>query len=104
MLQITVELTGKVLFSAIRPQALDLFPYFPFNETFKVPETVEDFTLLLNEIDPSESRVVVDEGDEILTPTKTNVLCRPPYIRMYQVKLVPALVSLVGEKKSVLLP
>ena len=49
-------------------------------------------------------RVVIDEGDEISTPAKTNVLCRPPYIRMYQVELVPILVLLVGERKSVLLP
>ena len=48
-------------------------------------------------------RVVVDEGDEISAPAKTNVLCEPPYIRMYQVELVPAPVALVGERKSVLL-
>ena len=49
-------------------------------------------------------RVVVDEGDEISAPAKTNVLCRPPNIGVYQVELVPALVSLVWERKSVLLP
>ena len=49
-------------------------------------------------------RVVVDEGDEISAPAKTNILCRPPYIGMYQVELVPSPVSLVGERKSVLLP
>ena len=48
--------------------------------------------------------VVVDEGDEISAPAKTNVLCWPPYIGMYQVELVPAPVSLIGERKSVLLP
>ena len=48
--------------------------------------------------------MVIDEGDKISTPAKTNVLCRPPYIGMYQVELVPALVTLVGERKSVLLP
>ena len=48
-------------------------------------------------------RVVVDDGDEISAPAKTNVLCPSPYIRMYQVELVPAPVSLVGERKSVLL-
>ena len=31
-------------------------------------------------------------------------MCRPPYIRMYQVELVPAPVTLVGERKSMLLP
>ena len=103
-LQIVVELAGKVLFSAIRPQALDLASRFGFHEPFEVPETVEDFTFLLNEVDPDVLRIVVDEGDEISTPAKTNVLCRPPYIRMYQVELVPAPVSLVGERKSVLLP
>ena len=50
------------------------------------------------------SREVIDEGDKISAPAKTNVLCRPPYIVMYQVELVPAPVSLVGERKSVLLP
>ena len=49
-------------------------------------------------------RVVIGEGDEITAPTKTNVLCWPPYIGMYQVELVPAPVSLIGERKSMLLP
>ena len=49
-------------------------------------------------------RIVVDEGDEISGPAKTNVLCQPPYIRMYQVEFVSAPVTLVGERKSVLLP
>ena len=49
-------------------------------------------------------RVVVDEGDKILAPAKTNVLCRPPHIGVYQVELVPAPVTHVGEGKSVLLP
>ena len=92
---ITVELTGKVLFSAIRPQALGLASRFGFHEPFEVPEIVEDFALPLNEVDPCVPRVVVDEGDEISTPAKTNVLCRPPYIEMYQVELVPAPVTLV---------
>ena len=48
-------------------------------------------------------RVVVDEGNEISVPAKTNILCRPPYIGVYQVELVPAPVALVGERKSVLL-
>ena len=39
-------------------------------------------------------RVVADEEDEISAPAKTNVLCQPPFIGMYQ----------VGERKSVLLP
>ena len=47
--------------------------------------------------------VVIDEGDEISAPAKTNVLCWPPYIIMYQVELVPAPVTLVGEGKSMLL-
>ena len=96
LLQITIELAGKVLFSAIRPQALDLSPCFHFDETFEVPKTFEDFTLLFNEIDPRVPRIVVDEGDEISTPAKTNVLCRPPYIRIYQVELVPAPVHSLG--------
>ena len=50
------------------------------------------------------SRIVVDEGDKILAPAKTNVLCWPPYIGMYQIELVSAAVTLVGERKSVLLP
>ena len=50
------------------------------------------------------SHIVVDEGDEISTPAKIIVLCRPPYIRMYQVELVQAPVTLVGERKLVLLP
>ena len=49
-------------------------------------------------------RVVVDEGDEISAPAKTNFLCQPPHIRLYQVELVPGLVMLVGKRKSVLLP
>ena len=101
LLQIAVELVRKVLFSAIRPQALDLASRFSFHEPFEVPKTVEDFALPLNEVDPRVPRVVVDE---ISAPAKTNVLRRPPYIRLYQVELVPALVALVGEKKSVLLP
>ena len=68
------------------------------------PEIVEDFTLPLNEVDPCVPRVVVNEGDEISAPAKTNVLCRPPYIGMYQAELVPAPVALVGERMSVLLP
>ena len=68
------------------------------------PEIVEDFTLPLNEVDPCVPRVVVNEGDEISAPAKTNVLCQPPYTKMYQVGLVPAPVMLVGEMKSVLLP
>ena len=39
-------------------------------------------------------RVVVDEGDEISAPAKTNVLCRSPHIGVYQVELVPAPVML----------
>ena len=50
------------------------------------------------------SRVVVDEGDEISTPAKTNVLCWTPHIGVYQVELVPAPITLVGERKSVFLP
>ena len=38
-----VELAGKVLFSAIRPQALDLASRFGFHEPLEVPKTVEDF-------------------------------------------------------------
>ena len=48
--------------------------------------------------------VVVDEGDEKSTPTKSHILCQSPYIRMHQVKLASAPVSLVGEWKLVLLP
>ena len=72
---------------------------FPF-----VPETVEEFTLLFDEVDPCVSRIVVDEGDKISTLAKTDVLCRPPYIRMYQVELVPALITLIWERNLVLLP
>ena len=50
-------------FSAIRPQVVDFSPCFPFDETFEVSETVEDFTLLFNEVDSRVPRVVVDEGD-----------------------------------------
>ena len=32
------------------------------------------------------------------------MLCRSPHIRMYQVELVPGLITLVGEWKLVLLP
>ena len=49
-------------------------------------------------------RVVVDEGDKILASAKTTILCQPPYIRMYEVELVPAPITLVGERKTVLLP
>ena len=49
-------------------------------------------------------RVVIDQGDEISALAKTNILCQSPYIEMYQVELVPSPVSLVGERKSVLLP
>ena len=59
---------------------------------------------LLDEIDPRVSAVVIDEGDKISTPSQTYILCWSPYIRMYQVELVLALVTLVGERKSVLLP
>ena len=65
LLQITVELVGKVLFSTIRPQALDLPLYFPFDKIFQVLKTVENFTLLFDEVDPCVPVVVVDEGDEI---------------------------------------
>ena len=37
------------------------------------------------------------------TPTKTYVLCRSPYICVYHVELISAPVTLVGERKSVLL-
>ena len=80
LLQITVELTIKVLFSAIRPEALDLPPRFPFDQILEAPETVEDFTLLFDEVDPCVLSVVVDEGDEISTPANSHVLCRSPYI------------------------
>ena len=70
----------------------------------EVPKIVEDFAFPLNEVDPRVPCVVVDEGDEISAPAKTIVMCRPPYVGMYQVKLVPAPVMLVGERKSVLLP
>ena len=53
---ITVELTGKVLFSAIRPQTLDLSSRFRFHKPFEFPETVEDFALPLNEVDPRVQR------------------------------------------------
>ena len=48
-------------------------------------------------------RVVVNEADQISAPAKTNVLCRSPYIEMYQVELFPALIMLVVERKSMLL-
>ena len=48
--------------------------------------------------------LVVDEGDEISTPTKTNILCRSPHIRMDKVELVTAPVTFGGEWKPVLLP
>ena len=97
-------MTGKVLFSAIRPQALDLESHFGFHEPFEVPELVEDFALPLKEVDPGVPRVVVDDGDEISAPAKTNILCRSPYTGMYQVELVPSPVTFIGERKSVLLP
>ena len=75
LMQITVELAGKVHFSAIRLQALDLPLCFPLDNIFQVLETVENFTLLFDEVDPCVLAVVVDEGDEISTPTKTHVLC-----------------------------
>ena len=37
-MQITVELTGKVLFSTIRPEELDLPPRFPFDKILEVPD------------------------------------------------------------------
>ena len=100
LLQITVELTGKVIFSAIRWQTLDLAPHFPFDNIFEVQETVKDFTLLFDEVDPSVSPVVVNEGDEISTPAKTSVLCRPPNIGVYQVELVPAPITLVVASRA----
>ena len=99
LLQVAIELAGEVLFCTIRPQALDLSLCFPFDKIFRVPETIEDFAFLLDEIDPHVLAVVVDEGDEISTPAKTYILCRSPYIQMYQVELVPAPVILVGEWK-----
>jgi hypothetical protein len=49
-------------------------------------------------------RVVIDEGNEVSASAKTNVLCRPSYVGMYQIELVSALITLVWERKSVLLP
>ena len=80
LLQITVELARKVLFFALRPQALDLPPCFPFDKIFQVPKTVENFTLLFDEVDPCVPVVVVDEEDKTSTPAKTHILCRFPYI------------------------
>ena len=81
LLQITVELTGKEFFSAIQPQALDLSFGFRFHKPFEVPETIEDFTLLLDEVDSREPRIIVDEGDKISASAKTNILCRSPYMK-----------------------
>jgi hypothetical protein len=49
-------------------------------------------------------RVVVDEENEVLASAKTNVLRWPPYVGMYQIELVAAPITIVGERKSVLLP
>ena len=48
--------------------------------------------------------VVVDERDEVSAPAKTNILCRPPTSEMFQVELVLTPVTLVWERRSVLLP
>ena len=80
LLQITIELAGKVLFSAIRPQELDLRLCFPFDNIFQVSETVKTFSRLFDEVGPCVPTIVVDEREEILTPAKTYVQCRSPYI------------------------
>ena len=77
LLQITVELAGKVLFSAIWLQALDLPLCFPFDKIFRVPKTVENFIILFDEVDPCVPAVIVDEGDKVSTPAKTHVLFGP---------------------------
>ena len=80
LLQIIVELVGKVLHSTIRLQALDLPLCFPLDKIFQVPEIVKNFTLLFDEVDPCVLAIVVDEGDEISTPAKTHVLFWFSYI------------------------
>jgi hypothetical protein len=97
-------LTGKVLLSAIRTQALNLLSGLVLHEPFQVLEAVEDFTLPLNEVDPCVPCVVVDEGNKVSASAKTNVLRLPPYVGMYQIELVSAPITLVWERKSVLLP
>ena len=50
---------------------------------------------------PSE---IIDEGYEISAPSDAHVLCRSPYIRVDQIELIPAPISIIGEWKSVPLP
>ena len=74
------------------------------HQLLKASETLEDFALSLNEVDPSMSCIVVDEGDEISAPTKAYTLCRSPHVRMDKVELVTAPVPFGGKWKPVLLP
>ena len=103
LLQIISELDRKVFFSFIRLQELYLSLCFPFHKAFQVLKTIQDFTFLLNEVDPCVPVVIVYEGAEISTLTKTNILCRSPNIRTYQIELVLAPVSLIREWNLALL-
>ena len=73
--QITRELVGKVLFSAIGPQSLDLFSGLPFGNALYLREAGEDFALLRDQARPSVPSVVIDEGYKVMTSTETHVLC-----------------------------
>ena len=69
----------------------------------KVPKTIKDFALLLDEVDPCVSVVVVDEADEISTPANAHILCSSPHIRIDKIEPVPTLILLIGEWKPMLL-
>ena len=99
--EIRREVVREVLLAAIRSQASYMSTSGFFDFVLECLEMSEHFTLLPHWVDSGVPGEVVDEGDEISAPAKTNVLCQPPYIGMYQVKLVPAPVSLVGERKHV---
>ena len=104
LLQIIVELAGKVLLSAIWPHALDLPLYFPFDKIFQVPKILEDCNILFDDVKPCMPVVVFDEGDEISTPMKTYFLCWSPYIWMDKIQPISAPISFIREWKSMLLP
>ena len=68
------------------------------NKVLKVLEAFENFAFPLDEVDPSVSAIIVDEGDEISTPTKTNILLVPIHPNGL-IELVTTPVSIGGEWK-----
>ena len=77
--QITRELVGKVLFSAIGPQSLDLFSGLPFGNALYLREAGEDFALLRDQAHSSVPSVVIDEAYKVTASSDAHLMfCAGP--------------------------